>query len=64
MNGFYKQVTQLLSAAGYSQVKGGKGSHEKWSNENTQHLTTVPKNLKSRHTANSILKDCGVNVKV
>ncbi len=55
---FYRDITRLLSARGFSKVPGGKGSHEKW--KNGEGLTlTVPRNLYSRHTANAILKSSG-----
>ena len=59
VKGFYKDVESLLRAAGYEREKGGKGSHEKWSCEDKPTLI-VPRGLKSRHTANAILKDAGV----
>jgi predicted RNA binding protein YcfA (HicA-like mRNA interferase family) len=37
-----------------------KGSHEKWQHAETGKIILVPRNLKSRHTANAILKDMGV----
>ncbi len=35
-----------------------KGSHEKWVNADGRTLI-VPRHLRSRHTANGILKDAG-----
>jgi predicted RNA binding protein YcfA (HicA-like mRNA interferase family) len=40
-------------------VPGGKGSHEKWRQEETGRTLIVP-HTKSRHTANEILKDAGL----
>lgn len=57
--GFYKTVTDELARLGFERVKGGKGSHEKWRSKFTQEGLIVPWNLKSRHTANGILKDAG-----
>lgn len=59
-DGFYAIVTKLLSEAGYRYLANAKGSHEKWRNESGR-LLIVPRNLKSRHTANAILKDAGIS---
>lgn len=61
-DGFYRQVTRALSKAGYSKVPGGKGSHEKWTRKEGPMLL-VPRKLLSRHTANAIMKDAGLNTR-
>jgi predicted RNA binding protein YcfA (HicA-like mRNA interferase family) len=63
-DGFYKEVTAELLRLGYARVKGGKGSHEKWAGAPDDPLLIVPRNLKSRHTANGILKDAGSAMKL
>lgn len=45
-------------------MPGKKGSHEKWKHVTTETLLLVPFNLKSRHTANAILKDAGSDRKI
>jgi len=60
---FYKEVTDELGRLGFCKKNGGKGSHEKWKRDDGPTLT-VPYNLKSRYTANGILKDAGSEVKV
>lgn len=62
MNGFYKQVTDILKRHGYMFHRQGKGSHEIWSKGRM--ALTVPMNCVSRHTANKILKDAGVGEKI
>lgn len=62
MDSYYPTVTKLLKDAGYQKVPSGKGSHEKWKNGN--HTAIVPHGLKSKHTANSILKDAGIAQKI
>ena len=57
--GFYKSVTDELVRLGFERIRGGKGSHEKWRSVFTREGLIVPRNLKSRHTANGILKDAG-----
>ena len=57
--GFYNVVVEELARLGFHRAKGGKGSHEKWRSGSTGKGLIVPRNLKSRHTANSILKNAG-----
>jgi predicted RNA binding protein YcfA (HicA-like mRNA interferase family) len=56
---FYRDLTKILTAAGFEQEEGGKGSHEKWHNTDTGRSVTVPRS-KSRHTANEVLKQAGL----
>jgi predicted RNA binding protein YcfA (HicA-like mRNA interferase family) len=60
---FYSDVTAVLRSLGFKRVDGGKGSHEKWKRPEGPTLI-VPFNLKSRHTANGILKDAGSDQKL
>lgn len=63
-DGFYREITKLIKGKGYRYEKNFKGSHECWKHKKTGHLVQVPRNLKSRHTANGILKDAGIDKKV
>jgi predicted RNA binding protein YcfA (HicA-like mRNA interferase family) len=56
---FYREVVKILMAAGFTQIEGGKGSHERWQNSETGKTVTVPRS-KSRHTANEVLKQAGL----
>lgn len=60
---YYKKVTDLLKEAGYRFERQAKGSHEYWC-KNGKDCVSVPSNLKSRHTANNILKDAGICKKI
>lgn len=55
---FYNEVTALLGQHGFSYWKPAKGGHQKWRNSAGKVLI-VPSKIKSRHTANGILKDAG-----
>lgn len=55
---YYRDLIRKLSAAGYRQVPGGKGSHEKWRNSEGRQVTVPSKPL--RHIANAILKQAGL----
>ena len=57
---YYRKLCQQLKAAGFVQVVGGKGSHEKWHNAEKDITLIVPHNLKKKHTANGILKSAGL----
>lgn len=61
--GFYKDIAQKLSEAGYAFHRTCKGSHEMWKHTVSGHTVIVPHSTKSRHTANGILKDAGIDHK-
>lgn len=58
MNGYYAMIVEALRKQGFSLVRSGKGSHEIWGKGSI--TTTVPSNCPSRHTANAIMKQCGL----
>jgi predicted RNA binding protein YcfA (HicA-like mRNA interferase family) len=58
-DGFYAAVVKELMRLGYYKRGNSKGSHEKWCHDGDRPTQIVPYNLKSRHTANGILKDAG-----
>ena len=57
--GFYDDVIAEIRRRGYAYWKNAKGSHEKWRHPENGRILIVPRTLKSRHTANAILKDSG-----
>jgi len=61
--GYYNQVVEIMRTHGCWQVDGGKGSDEKWRSPINGRTTTVP-SCKSRHTANAVLKQLGIDVKI
>lgn len=61
---YYREVVAALRQQGYAHKGNAKGSHEKWAHEKSGRLIIVPRNLKSRHTANAILKSAGVERKL
>ncbi|PZQ44291.1 MAG: type II toxin-antitoxin system HicA family toxin [Micavibrio aeruginosavorus] len=60
----YRDTIRILKDNGCYIKKGGKGSHERWYCPNTNITVTVPGNLKSRHTANEIFKQAGIDAKI
>ncbi|MXX11769.1 MAG: type II toxin-antitoxin system HicA family toxin [Nitrospira sp. SB0677_bin_15] len=53
-----------MSKLGFEYWKNAKGSHEKWRRPGNGKILLVPRNLKSRHTANGILRDAGSSKKI
>jgi predicted RNA binding protein YcfA (HicA-like mRNA interferase family) len=61
MNGYYKQVVDVLKQHGFIFLRSGKGSHEIWGKGSV--AVSVPFNCASRHTANGVMKDAGIKHK-
>jgi len=57
---FDRELRQKLEAAGCYRVRAGKGSHQIWYSPVSQRNFAVSAGIKSRHTANGILKDAGL----
>jgi len=57
---YEKAVRELLTAAGCHFVRHGKGDHDIWYSPITARHVTVDGKFKSRHTANAILKQSGI----
>ena len=58
MKDFGKPVRDKLREAGCAFHRHGKGDHDIWITEQGKRIV-VPVSIKSRHTANGILKDAG-----
>jgi predicted RNA binding protein YcfA (HicA-like mRNA interferase family) len=61
MNGYEKEVKAVLTEHGWYFLRRGKGSHDIWTNG--KDCVSVNNVCKSRHTANGIMKDAGINKK-
>ncbi|HWP15721.1 MAG TPA: type II toxin-antitoxin system HicA family toxin [Xanthobacteraceae bacterium] len=59
MADFYRDLVKILRANGFVFIRG-KGSHEVWLNPAIKRQVTVPRSTKSRHTANEVLKQAGL----
>lgn len=57
---FTPQVKRVLAAHGCQFERQGKGDHEIWSSPITQRRFVVDGQIKSRHTANAVLKQAGI----
>ncbi len=58
-----KKVREVLLAHRCEFVRRGKGDHDIWFSPITQRHVTVDTRIKSRHTANAILKQSGIDYK-
>jgi predicted RNA binding protein YcfA (HicA-like mRNA interferase family) len=59
MNGYYKLVAEQLRKHGFSIFRQGGTSHQIWTNGEKK--VTVSTNCYSRHTANGIMRQAGIN---
>jgi predicted RNA binding protein YcfA (HicA-like mRNA interferase family) len=59
--GFGRAVRGRLEEGGWQFDRRGKGDHDIWINPRTGQKIAVPVKIMSRHTANGILKDAGLD---
>ena len=60
MADYYRDLIRLLREAGYEFKRQGRGDHEVWWNSTTGVSVTVDRKIKSRFTANGVLKEAGL----
>ena len=60
MNDYGKDVRKRLIEAGCRFLRHGRGDHDVWRSPLTDTPFTVPVKIKSRHTANKIMRDAGL----
>jgi predicted RNA binding protein YcfA (HicA-like mRNA interferase family) len=58
---YEKKIRELLLQNGYFFERHGKGDHDIWYSPVIKRHITVDTKIKSRHMANKILKQCGIN---
>lgn len=58
---YEKLVRKILKENGCEFVRHGKGDHDIWHSPLTNCNVPVDSKIKSRFTANKILKECGIN---
>ncbi len=63
MTDYTREVRRHLSSAGWRFKRYGKGDHERWANPATGEKVTVDAKIRSRATANEILKQAGLGKK-
>jgi len=57
---FGPELRRLLREAGYTFKRSAKGDHELWYSSKTERAIVVDRKVKSRHTANGVLKQAGL----
>jgi len=60
MSDFTPHLKRILKKAGCSYEREGKGDHEIWYSPITGIKFVVDNRIKSRHTANAVLKQAGL----
>ena len=60
MADYYRDVIRLLKENGFQFKRQGRGDHEIWWNSATTVSVVVDRKLRSRFTANGILKEAGL----
>jgi predicted RNA binding protein YcfA (HicA-like mRNA interferase family) len=60
----YPELVALLRKAGCVFIRQGKGSHEIWYSPIAHKNISVPFTIKSKPTANAILKQAGIDKKL
>lgn len=60
MSDFAPAVKRILREAGCYLVRQGHGDHEIWRSPKTNRNFPVDSKIKSRHTANGVLKQAGL----
>lgn len=60
---YEKKVRNILAQNGCFFLRHGKGDHDIWYSPITNRHITVDTKIKSRHTANAILKQSGISYK-
>ena len=60
---FEKKVREILREYGCTFVRRGKGDHDIWYSPITNRHFPVDSKIKSRHTANGIMKQSGIDHK-
>ncbi len=58
---YEKKVREILKNNNCSFTRHGKGDHDIWYSPITKRNVTVDTKIKSRHTANEVLKQSGIN---
>jgi predicted RNA binding protein YcfA (HicA-like mRNA interferase family) len=60
MASYTSEVIRILRDRGCTFVRQGKGDHQIWYSPVTDRRFPVDANIKSRHTANEVLKQAGI----
>jgi len=62
--GYTKQLKAILREHGWSFLRAGKGDHEIWNHPDAPKPIVIDGRIMSRHTANAVLKQARIKVKL
>jgi hypothetical protein len=60
MVGYTTRLKRILQDSGCNYLRSGKGDHDIWHSPITDTNFPVDSDIKSRHTANQVLKEAGL----
>jgi hypothetical protein len=60
LKGYGRAVRKILIEAGCRILRQGRGDHEIWISPHANNPFNMPVSIASRHTANKVLKDAGL----
>jgi predicted RNA binding protein YcfA (HicA-like mRNA interferase family) len=60
MNNFTPAVIRILRKNGWEFLRHGDGDHDIWWHPGTRRKVSVDSKIKSRHSANGVLKQAGL----
>lgn len=63
VRGFYAEIVKALKENGCTFRRSGRGDHEIWYSPITDRTFTVDRGSLSRHTANAVMKQAGVDLR-
>ena len=58
---YEKKVREVLKRSGFTFHHHGKGDHDVWYSETKNRKVTVDGKIKSRHMANTVMKEAGID---
>lgn len=61
---YTRQIKRIIKSFGCSFIRQGKGDHEIWHSPINNKSFPVDSCIKSRHTANGVLKQAGIDEKI
>ena len=64
VQGYSARLKAILRDHGCTFVRMGKGDHEVWRCPNASQPVIVDGKIQSRHTANAVLKQAGIDAKI
>ena len=64
VQGYSMHLKAILRRNGWRLLRSGKGDHEIWAHAERPKPVVIDNKIMSRHTANAVLKQAGIKVKL